>query len=296
MTADTRQQEWTIATHNAQEREILIAHLVEVGFDGFEENEYSLKAYGFTGTISEAEARRVLEGLEVSISDVAPQNWNALWESSFEPVEIGMFCRIRAHFHAPEKGFQHEICITPKMSFGTGHHATTRMMVMMMEVLDFKGKKVLDFGAGTGVLAILAERLGAEAVIAIENDGGAVENAQENAKANNCQRLRIEEDSLEKTEGESFDVILANINRNILLHYADGLAEKLNPGGSLLLSGILVEDEPLLREAFEGRKLLLSVALHEGNWACLRFEKDNLYLRSSAVRSQKGAKRQFFVL
>ncbi len=268
-------QEWRIAVQDPQQCEILIAQLAELGFDGFEEISGNLKAYGHPENIVDEAARALLttDGLHFEVRNMAPQNWNALWEASFEPVCIGDFCRIRAHFHPSETGYAHEICITPKMSFGTGHHATTRRMIAMMQPLDFSGKSVLDFGAGTGVLAILAEKLGAATILAIENDPGAAENARENTLQNGCSKVETQEGSLEKAGERVFDFVLANINRNILLHYAAGLAAHTQTGGQLLLSGILLEDEPLLRDAFEAQHFQFAEGAYEGNWACLRFIK-----------------------
>lgn len=271
----TSPQEWNIEVQDPQQRDILIAQLSELGFDGFEEISGNLKACGNPENIAGEEARALLTAnkLNFEVRDIAPQNWNALWEASFEPVCIGDFCRIRAHFHPSEAGYTHEICITPKMSFGTGHHATTRQMIAMMQDLDFSGKQVLDFGAGTGVLAILAGKLGAANVLALENDPGAVENARENVQQNACTRVEALEGSLEQAGEQPFDIVLANINRNILLHYAPGLAARTSAGGQLLLSGILREDMPLLRDAFEAQGFHFAQHSHEGNWACLRFTK-----------------------
>ncbi len=269
-------QEWDIAVSDPQQRDILIAQLSELGFDGFEEISGTLKACGLPENIGAEAAQALLtqSGLLYEVREIAPQNWNALWEESFEPVCIGDFCRIRAHFHPSEAGcFAHEICITPKMSFGTGHHATTRSMILQMQKLDFSGKRVLDFGAGTGVLAILAEKLGAATVIAIENDAGAVENARENAVQNACERIGILEGSLEKAGETPFQIVLANINRNVLLQYGSELADRTTAGGQLLLSGILREDEALLRASFESVGFLFAEGVYEGNWACLLFTK-----------------------
>lgn len=280
-------QEWNIDVQDPQQRDILIAQLSELGFDGFEEISGNLKAYGNPEMIEKTKAEALLQaaGLRYEIRDIVSQNWNALWESSFDPVCIGDFCRIHAHFHPAEAGYTHQICITPKMSFGTGHHATTRMMILMMQTLSFSGKKVLDFGAGTGVLAILAEKLGAASVLAVENDPGAVANARENAAVNQCRLLETKEGSLDAAGTETFDMVLANINRNILVQYAAALAQKTVAGGQLLLSGILREDESLLQEAFEKQNFRKSDVLYEGNWACMRFIKNNNILDSGLPHS-----------
>ena len=268
--------EWTIPLPDKQLAEILIAELSEQGFEGFEEQTNHLKAYAPEGSIMPGAENLLLEkGLSKSEKQLLPQNWNAEWESSFEPVELDRFCRIRAHFHPPaENAFEHEIVITPKMSFGTGHHATTRMMVGAMRDMPLAGKRVLDFGAGTGVLAILAAQRGATEVIAVENDPGAVVNCEENVAANHCRQIAVKCGSLETAGSQHFHVILANINRNILLHYLPQMSALLPAGGTLLLSGILVADADTLKEAAGKVYLVPTGGWDEGNWACLRFKKD----------------------
>jgi ribosomal protein L11 methyltransferase len=276
--------EWTIPLADKTVAEILIAELSEAGFEGFEEATAGiLKAYAPEGAITPEAAEIVAgKGLQKEERLLPPQNWNAEWESSFEPVELEGFCRIRAHFHAPSalpglsvtEAFEHEIVITPKMSFGTGHHATTRMMLGAMRSTPLAGKRVLDFGAGTGVLAILAAQRGAATILAVENDPGAVENCEENVAANDCRQIVVKCGSLEAAGTNSFDVILANINRNILLQYLPQMSELLASGGHLLMSGILEEDVPTLKEAAQKVQLPLSDHWNEGNWACLRFKKD----------------------
>ncbi len=174
---------------------------------------------------------------------IEPQNWNEIWESSFQPVVIDGFVGVRASFHEPIIAVEHEIVITPKMSFGTGHHATTWLMMQQMRELDFTGKSVFDFGTGTGILTILAKKLGAEAITAIDIDEWSIDNAAENFSNNICTGITLfQADTPAAVEGK-FDIILANINKNILLQYIPLLVEKLNKGAILLLSGLLAEDE-----------------------------------------------------
>ncbi len=267
--------EWTIPRPDKMVAEILIAELSELGFEGFEEEEHFLKAYAPEGKINPVAAEIIAgRGLEKTIKVLPPQNWNAEWESSFEPVELDDFCRIRAHFHPPTAAvFEHEIVITPKMSFGTGHHATTRMMMMGMKDLKLENKRVLDFGTGTGVLAILAEIRGATEITALENDPGAVQNCMENVATNLCRHTAVLAGSLERVAGKTFEVILANINRNILLQYLPQLAALLPANGEVLMSGILKEDVSTLEGAAKENHLETTNTLYEGNWACLRFKK-----------------------
>ncbi|MCA6452827.1 MAG: 50S ribosomal protein L11 methyltransferase, partial [Chitinophagaceae bacterium] len=168
-------------------QELLVAELSEMGYDGFEESAEQLKAYVPEENYVEIELNNLLNkyNLSYSKSIISKQNWNQLWESNFEPVRVDDFVGIRASFHPPFAGVAHEIVITPKMSFGTGHHATTWQVMKLMQELDFTGKRVFDFGTGTGILAILAEQLGAAAVLAVDNDDWCIENTSENILVNN---------------------------------------------------------------------------------------------------------------
>jgi ribosomal protein L11 methyltransferase len=186
------------------------------------------------------------------VKSVEEQNWNALWESNFNPVAVDDFVFVRVPFHALAPHVQHEIIITPKMSFGTGHHATTYMMLRQMHMLNFNNKQVFDFGTGTGVLAILAEKLGAAMVFATDNDDWSVENALENIGNNHCKKIKIA-----KADGaqaafrlQKFDIVLANINKNVIVENAQLLSEILLKNGYLLLSGLLAEDEADIVKTF----------------------------------------------
>lgn len=179
--------------------------------------------------------------LEYKIEELEEENWNAQWEAQFEPIQIENFCVIRANFHEKVKNVKYDIVITPKMSFGTGHHATTYQMIQEMQNLDFTDAKVLDFGTGTGVLGILAAKMGAKELIAVDNDAWSIENAKENAEENAIS-WTLYEGSLEQVAEVNFDIILANINLHILKAYAAEMYEKLRENGSLLLSGILETD------------------------------------------------------
>ncbi|RYY55384.1 MAG: 50S ribosomal protein L11 methyltransferase [Chitinophagaceae bacterium] len=198
------------------------------------------------------------------------QNWNQLWESNFDPVLVDDFVSIRASFHEPAKGVEHEIVVTPKMSFGTGHHATTWSMVSQMRQVSFNGKSVFDFGTGTGILAILAEKLGAVSVLAIDNDPWSIENAKENAVNNNCSRITLIQ--ADDASGEAiFDVILANINRNVLLDNMHTLRARLAIGGTLLMSGLLPEDEAVIVESATAVGFKAIGKVIRSNWLCLKF-------------------------
>lgn len=234
-----------ILVDDATVSDMLIAQLSDIGYEGFEEEEGQLLAFCSEDIFDEAALHKTLEEYALSYEKtiIQPQNWNEVWESSFQPVVIEGFVGVRASFHEPIAGVAHEIVITPKMSFGTGHHATTWLMMQQMRELDFTGKNVFDFGTGTGILAILAKKLGAVHVTAIDIDEWSIANAAENFANNSSTGIRLLQADTPAIIEEKFDIILANINKNILLQYIPSLAAMLNNGGFLLLSGLLAEDE-----------------------------------------------------
>ena len=254
--------------------ELLIAELSDLGYDGFLEEGDQLTTYIEQSQFDEAIIKEWADrlGLSYGLGNIAEQNWNAAWEQSFEPVIIGTQVAIRASFHQPTPGIEREIVITPKMSFGTGHHATTYLMVKNMLDLNFKDRTVLDFGTGTGILAILAEMEGARSILAIDNDEWSIDNGRENLAANACTKIKLElKDTL--PQGQKFDIILANINRHILLEHAEALADSLEQGGSLLLSGILTEDRNIIVSTF-GKALGEPVKEEvERNWMMIRLDR-----------------------
>jgi len=253
-----------------QIREQIIAQLSIEGFDAFEESDHDLLCFIDSKKYTPSLIQNILSNYSLNYAEtiVEEQNWNALWESNFQPVEVGDFCAIRADFHQPFSDKQHEIIITPKMSFGTGHHATTYMMISEMSRLDFKGKQVADFGTGTGVLAILAEKLGSASVLAIDIDDWSIENATENIEKNSCKKIRIEKaDSF--CVDKSFDIILANINKNVILSNLDSLLSRTNSGGKILISGLLKEDGNEVIAAFTSRGAIYSSTIEKNNWLCI---------------------------
>ena len=260
----------TVAGQDQKER--LIAALTEAGFEGFEESGDLLMAFMPEGKIGPEQLHTLLTPFEAPylVSTVAQQNWNEIWESSFEPVHVGNFCVIRAGFHAPEPGFRHEIVITPKMSFGTGHHATTFLMIESMQEIDFREKTVLDFGTGTGVLAILAEKLGAAGVHAIDLDEWSIANARENLETNGAQHVTLEQNDAVRVSAR-FDVILANINKNILLQHMASLKAHLRAGGVLLLSGLLLADRNEITRAAGANGLHFCKMREKENWISIQF-------------------------
>jgi ribosomal protein L11 methyltransferase len=267
----------TIPTKDFQE--VLIALLGEMGYEGFEQQDEQLLAYAGEEGFDEAALRELLgaHGLSYTLQRIGERNWNAEWEANFQPVVVEGFCAIRAHFHPPMPEVEHELIITPKMSFGTGHHATTYMMLQAMRDIDLKGQRVLDFGTGTGVLAILAERLGAERIVAIDNDPWSIENAMENVAANGCTRIEVlKKDRVVDVIGP-FGVILANINKHVIVDQLPALVQQLEEGGVILLSGLLKDDAEEIEN--EAAKNNLSVSggttslLTRGSWICLKTGK-----------------------
>lgn len=256
-------------------RDILIAELGDIGFDSFEETAHGLKAYIPSAHYRPVEMAglHVLRDEQVTIShkvrDVEPRNWNALWESSFEPVEVGGKVRIRADFHPHVPGFEHELVITPRMAFGTGHHATTRMMVEAMLGIPFSGKHVCDLGCGTAVLAILSIRLGAASVHAIDIDEQAVLNARENCVLNKCPQVLVDKGDVALLKPATCDVILANIERNTLLRDMAAMRDALRPGGTLLLSGFVVKDMDIMGDGVVAAGLIPDRSLAQGEWALI---------------------------
>ena len=259
---------------NQEQFELLVAQLADLGFDGFNEEELATGINNGVGMSSvlgstaglgagaghcktfilstEFETQDLHNDLEIifkqynltySKSIIKEENWNAIWESNFEPVRVDDFVGIRAHFHPQfEPQVQFEIEITPKMSFGTGHHGTTYSVIQMMSEMDFKGKKVYDFGTGTGILAILAEKLGAAKVLAVDNDDWCIENALENTLNNNGKSITIKKVE-SAIQNDHFDIILANVNRHIIEANMLELTQAGVAGGQLVLSGLLIEDQ-----------------------------------------------------
>jgi ribosomal protein L11 methyltransferase len=264
----------TIAVTDPARQEILIAFLTELGYEGFEQQEDALLAFlpeaGFDAAALEAILR--LQDLAYTALLLPATNWNEEWEKNFEPVQVGEFCAVRAHFHASIPGVTYELVITPKMSFGTGHHATTYMMLLAMQDLDFSGKTVLDFGTGTGVLAILAEKLGAANVLAIDNDDWSIQNAQENITENHCINIfALKSDTIPMIR--CFDIILSNINKHVLIREMAKMKQQLKEGGVILLSGLLHEDFEDIENEAESHQLTVSARMARGSWICLEMEK-----------------------
>jgi ribosomal protein L11 methyltransferase len=260
-----------IPAESQDEKDILIARLDVLGFEGYEETRNVLRAFIPESSADEAAIRIMMEdiGLTYTISLVPQRNWNAEWEAGFRPVVVDEFCAIRASFHEPVEGVQHEIIITPKMSFGTGHHATTYMMVEAMRDIEFTSKSVIDFGTGTGILSILAEKLGAAAIEAVDCDDWSIENAKENIMQNACARIGLyKADSIDGLK--QAHVVLANINRNIILQHFKSITEKITNGGLVVFSGLLSGDFDEISDVAQNEYQLTLLKKNErSNWICL---------------------------
>ncbi len=256
--------------------EILIAELGSVGFESFVENEDGVTAYiqkaAWTADIL-APVFVLSSGefaIEYTQSEVAQTNWNAEWEKNFNPIQVDELVSIRAPFHE-NPNLKYDIVIEPKMSFGTGHHETTHMMVQHLLQLDLKDKKVLDMGCGTGILAIFAEMKGAKPLDAIDIDTWCYENSIENVERNDCKNISVYEGDASLLTSKKYDVIIANINRNILLTDMEVYANCLNENGVLLLSGFYKEDIPTIDAAVVKCGLKLEATIQRNNWVALKY-------------------------
>ncbi|WP_115462591.1 50S ribosomal protein L11 methyltransferase [Winogradskyella aurantiaca] len=256
--------------------EILMAELGYAGFESFVETEEGLSAYIQKSDWSESflDTIDILKSSEFHISyefeDIEQTNWNATWEQSFQPIVVDERCTVRAPFHDKAKT-ELDIIIEPKMSFGTGHHETTHMMIQFLLKADLKGKTILDMGCGTGVLAIIAEKLRATKLDAIDIDAWSYENSLENVGRNECHKISVYQGDVDLLEGKSYDMIIANINRNILLDQMESYAKCLNTNGVLFLSGFYKADISIIEAACNSHMLKLEDSLQRGEWVALKF-------------------------
>lgn len=263
----------TIQPLPLEKSDILMAELAEEKFYAFENEEHKLIGYILENDFDAALFDRILPlGVRYEIERIADKDWNEEWEKGMKPVVFDRFLTIRPAFHPSVKGVKYDIVITPKMSFGTGHHGTTSLMIKLMRELDLAGKSVVDFGTGTGVLAILAQMMGAREVTAIDNDEWSIRNAAENIALNDCNRIDI----IQAQSFEGFppaDMVLANINLNVLLDNTHWLVKGVNPSGYLLLSGVLVQDKKTIIDAFETAELHLVKGMEEDGWLGFLFRQ-----------------------
>ncbi len=256
--------------------EILIAELGEAGFESFTETENAVDAYiqkkdWSDKTLEDIQILQVDEfDITYDIKEIEQVNWNSEWEKNFEAIQVDGLVSIRASFHTDPK-LKYDIVIEPKMSFGTGHHETTHLMIQHLIQLDLKGKTVLDMGCGTGILAIFAEMKGAKQLDAIDIDPWCFENSLENIERNQCKHIQVLEGDVSLLGTKKYDVIIANINRNILVQDLSGYAKNLQRDGILLLSGFYTEDIPIIDEEARKNKLKLQKTLERNNWVGLKY-------------------------
>ncbi len=271
--------ELNIPITNSEFGEIITAELADYPFESFTEQSGQLKAYIPQERLADCKEQidEILASYSISGAryiSIETQNWNAQWESNFEQVEVGHEILIRAPFHSPNPHFRTEVVIMPKMSFGTGHHATTHLMSEMITKIDVAGKRGLDMGSGTGVLAIIAVKYGAVAVDAIDIDEWAYENCQENIQVNGVSgSVTAMWGGASLIEGNNYDFILANINRNILLADMHQYIATLNQGGTLLLSGFFVEDVEVLRKKAESLGMSYVGHCERDGWAVMHLTR-----------------------
>ena len=257
-------------------REILVAELGLLGFESFSETADGVSAYiqekdwqeGMLDEVQILNSEEVV--FEFEQEEIEQVNWNEEWEKNFEPIRVLDRVSVRAPFHE-NPGLEYDIVIEPKMSFGTGHHETTHLMIEHLLELELKGKSVLDMGCGTGILAIFAEMRGASAVDAIDIDPWCYENSLENTERNSCSRIRVYEGDASLLTDQQYDLIIANINRNILLADMERYTRCLRPGGTLLLSGFYLEDVEQLNELAEGLGLKMTGQKEKNRWVGLKY-------------------------
>ena len=258
--------------------EILIAELGEKAFESFTETETGIDAFVQKDLWDETilDDVYILQSEEFKIDytyeEIEQINWNEEWEKNFEPIEVDGKCHVRAPFH-PKTNAEFDIVIEPKMSFGTGHHETTHMMIQHLLEMDVKGLKTLDMGCGTAILAILAEMKGAQPIDAIDIDNWCYLNSIENAERNNCNHISVYEGDASLLVDKKYDIIIANINRNILLNDMQLYVNCLNENGILFLSGFYTEDIPVISESCIAKGLTYEKQFEKNNWVALRFKK-----------------------
>ena len=260
------------------QHDMLTTMLAEIGFDSFMDEDYTLKAYCSADCRDDGAVENVL--LDPAFADIRllkveempDKDWNELWEASYQPVVVNNHCRVRAPFHEADPSFEFDLVIEPKMSFGTANHETTAQIIQLMLETDFRGKRVLDMGSGTAVLAILAKKLGAARTVAIDNDEWAYRNAFTNCELNGISDIEIVLGDALAIKGQ-FDVVLANINRNILLRDMHYYVEAMSSNAHIFFSGFYTEDLPSIQAEAERLGLHYNRFLSRNNWVAAEFIK-----------------------
>ncbi|MBR0324324.1 MAG: 50S ribosomal protein L11 methyltransferase [Bacteroidales bacterium] len=260
-------------------KDMFMELLGEIGFDSFMDTDEGFDAFCQEPLLNDEELNDIMQmeqfaNVKLLKKELIPdQDWNATWEASYEPVIINEFCRIRAPFHKVEGSYKYDLIIEPKMSFGTAHHETTSQIIELMLQSDFTGQNLLDMGSGTGVLAILAKKLGSATTVAIDNDEWAYRNALDNIRLNDDNEIIVELGDASSLNDRQFDVILANINRNILLRDMKEYVKCLVDGGKIFFSGFYEEDLVLIAKEAERLGLTYSNHVTKNNWTAAVFVK-----------------------
>ena len=259
--------------------EIIITKLDQINFEAFQEYDEGVKCYINSEELDKSKIKLILDeisnqiNLEYSYTIMPQINWNEEWEKNFQPIEINSKCLIRAEFHKNYDSYEDEIIINPKMSFGTGHHETTYLMINQIYNLELNSKSVLDVGSGTGILSILSSKHGAKKILAIDNDDWAYKNSIENSRLNKIENIEFVKGEIEDIEHKSFDVILANINRNIILNDLSKYYKYLNTNGDLLISGFLESDVNVINECALKNEFSLLNKKNKGKWYMIHLKK-----------------------
>lgn len=275
----------SITAHPSSEdvTDILSFYLGNIGYDSFVASENGLEAYIPQQDFSEQKLNEVLHSLAIEMNDLLKdvkveyefnlleeKNWNKEWEKNyFKPLIVSDKCLVRSSFHSVDKQYDYEITIDPKMAFGTGHHQTTYLMLQEILKLDLKHRSVLDMGCGTAVLAILAAKMGATNVVAIDFDEWAYHNAKENVLLNNITDVTVRLGEVDLIQGEKYDFIFANINRNVLLQDIQYYVKAMNKGATLIMSGFYLEDVPILKLECEKNNLSFQKTEQKDNWCAV---------------------------
>lgn len=255
----------------------MTAWLSQLAFESFFEDEGKLIGYYQPAVLSKKEIEELLKSLKLiytfthEFKELEDKNWNEEWEQNFQPVIIADQINIRAEFHPKEESITHDIIINPKMAFGTAHHETTYMMLERMLGMQWKDQKVLDYGCGTSILAILADKLGCTDITAIDYDVHSVTNSDENCKLNNTSEIKVIHGEIDAITDDGYDVVLANINRNVLLLFVSEIRERMNKGGVLLMSGILETDKDLILDSYTKDHFTFVDVKQKGEWLCIEF-------------------------
>lgn len=259
--------------------DFLISELFQIGFDAFQELEDGFEGSCEQVHFDESKVQAIISSfpdLSFEVKEQEKVNWNEEWEKNYDPIIVEDRCIVRASFHEAQPEFRYEIIVTPKMSFGTGHHATTYQMLAYQMEIDHEGKKVLDVGTGTGILAIMAKKRGAAATIVSDIDEWCIENSEENFALNQVTINKVIKGQIEEIEEVDFDIVIANINKNVLLDQIGEYSRKLKENGMLLLSGFYEQDIPDLEKKANQNNLQKIHFTTKDKWAMLVLSKQSI--------------------